>query len=123
MRKPYGGSGCTALMCSTLLAFTLGLTAAEPAAAEPSRVIAPLFTETLSNTTPLAFGMTAAEAAAALGTPLHYLRGRPGEEMFLTYRPHGGSGFFPRADRLFLQFRNFRLAGWKGDWGSNWMWP
>src|SRR6202035_1262420 len=25
-------------------------------------------------------------------------------------------------DRLFLQFRDGRLAGWKGDWGHNWMW-
>jgi hypothetical protein len=25
-------------------------------------------------------------------------------------------------DRLFLQFRGGRLAGWKGDWGHNWMW-
>jgi hypothetical protein len=25
-------------------------------------------------------------------------------------------------DRLFLQFRNGRLAGWKEDYGRNWMW-
>jgi hypothetical protein len=25
-------------------------------------------------------------------------------------------------DRLFLQFRNGRLAGWKEDYGHNWMW-
>jgi hypothetical protein len=29
---------------------------------------------------------------------------------------------FNRHDRLYLQFRNGRLAGWKGDWGHNWMW-
>jgi len=23
---------------------------------------------------------------------------------------------------FYLQFRNGRLAGWKGDWGHNWMW-
>ena len=34
----------------------------------------------------------------------------------------GGSGLFPKRDRLYLQFRKGRLAGWKGDWGHNWMW-
>ena len=32
------------------------------------------------------------------------------------------TGFFNRKDRLYLQFRHGRLAGWKGDWGRNWMW-
>jgi len=82
----------------------------------------PPFTETLSNNTPLAFGMHADEAARALGTPLNYVRGRPGEEVYLTFRNIGGSGLFYKKDRLFLQFRKGRLAGWKGDWGHNWMW-
>jgi len=82
----------------------------------------PPFTETLSNNTPLAFGMDATEAAHALGTPLNYVRGRPGEEIFLAFRNIGGSGLFYKKDRLFLQFRKGRLAGWKGDWGHNWMW-
>jgi hypothetical protein len=82
----------------------------------------PPFTETLSNNTPLAFGMDAQEAASALGTPLQYVRGRPGEEIFLAFRNIGGSGLFYKKDRLFLQFRKGRLAGWKGDWGHNWMW-
>ena len=47
---------------------------------------------------------------------------RPGEEVFLTFRDLGGSGLFPHHDRLYLQFRKGRLAGWKGDWGENWMW-
>ena len=76
----------------------------------------PPFTETLSNNTPLAFGMDADEAARALGTPLNYVRGRPGEEIFLTFRNIGGSGLFYKKDRLFLLFRKGRLAGWKGDW-------
>jgi hypothetical protein len=29
---------------------------------------------------------------------------------------------FYNKHRLYLQFRNGRLAGWKGDWGQNWMW-
>ena len=82
----------------------------------------PPFTETLSNNTPLAFGMDAEEAARALGTPLNYVRGRPGEEIYLTFRNIGGSGLFPNRHRLYLQFRHGRLAGWKGDWGHNWMW-
>ena len=82
----------------------------------------PTFTATLSNNVPLAFGMSAGEAAFALGTPLNYVRGLPGEEIFLTFRDIGGSGLFPQRHRLYLQFRKGRLAGWKGDWGKNWMW-
>ena len=82
----------------------------------------PPFTETLSNTTPLAFGMDAEAAGRALGTPLNYVRGRRGDEVYLTFRNLGGSGLFPSKHRLYLQFRNGRLAGWKGDWGHNWMW-
>jgi hypothetical protein len=82
----------------------------------------PPFTATLSNNTPLAFGMGAEDAARALGTPLNYVSGRPGEEVFLAFRNIGGSGLFIKKDRLFLQFRKGRLAGWKGDWGHNWMW-
>ena len=54
----------------------------------------PPFTATLSNNTPLAFGMDAEEAARALGTPLNYVQGRPGEEIFLAFRNIGGSGLF-----------------------------
>jgi hypothetical protein len=82
----------------------------------------PPFTATLSNTTPLAFGMNEETAARALGTPLHYVSGRRGEEIYLTFRNIGGSGLFYKKDRLYLQFRKGRLAGWKGDWGHNWMW-
>jgi len=80
------------------------------------------FTATLSNNTPLAFGMGAEDAARALGTPLNYVSGRPGEEIYLAFRNVGGSGLFIKKDRLFLQFHKGRLAGWKGDWGHNWMW-
>jgi hypothetical protein len=80
------------------------------------------FTATLSNNTPLAFGMSAQDTAFALGTPLNYISGRPGGEIFLAFRDIGGSGFFKRRDRLYLQFRSGRLAGWKGDWGNRWIW-
>ena len=48
---------------------------------------APPFTATLSNNTPLAFGMNAEDAARALGTPLNYISGRPGDEIYLDL-PH-----------------------------------
>lgn len=97
---------------------------AAPASAQQfaPAIVAPPFTETQSNTTPLAFGMDAVTAAHALGTPLNYVSGRPGDEILLAIRTQGGSGFFNRRDRLYLQFRHGRLTGWKGDWGRNWMW-
>jgi hypothetical protein len=90
----------------------------------PSRPppFSPPFVATLSNNTPLAFGISEEEAARALGTPLTYISGRPGDEIYLVFRDIGGTGFFNRKDRLYLQFRRGRLAGWKGDWGRNWMW-
>jgi hypothetical protein len=80
------------------------------------------FTATLSNNTPLAFGMGVEDVSRALGEPLNYIRGRPGDEIYLAFRNVGGSGLFNHHDRLYLQFRKGRLAGWKGDWGHNWMW-
>ena len=80
------------------------------------------FTATLSNTTPLVFGMDVEDVSRALGGPLRYISGRAGDEIYLAFRNIGGSGLFIQHHRLFLQFRNGRLAGWKGDWGNNWMW-
>ena len=60
------------------------------------------------------------EAAFALGTPLTYVSGRPGNEIFVTLRQIGGGGFFPRNDPLYLQFRRGHLTGWKGFWGNRW---
>ncbi len=80
------------------------------------------FTTTLSNNTPLVFGMDVEGVSRALGEPLSYVSGRPGDEIYLAIRNIGGSGLFNHYDRLFLQFRKGRLTGWKGDWGRNWMW-
>jgi hypothetical protein len=84
----------------------------------------PPFTATLSNTTPLVFGMDAEQTSRALGTPLQYVSGRPGDEIYLAFRNIGGNPLFSffKSDRLYLQFRQGRLAGWKADWGHNWMW-
>ena len=102
-----------AILLALASMLTPAATRAEPLARAP-------FTRTLSNTTPLAFGMDAIEATAALGVPLVYVRGRPGNEMFAAARP--SPTYLNHEARLFLQFRNGRLTGWKGDWGRNWMW-
>jgi hypothetical protein len=80
------------------------------------------FTATLSNHMPLVFGMDVSEVSAALRQPLQYVSGPPGFEIYLALRNQGGSGLINHHDRLFLQFRNGRLAGWKEDYGRNWMW-
>lgn len=96
--------------------------AAAPQAVRAQQIVrhAP-FTATLSNNTPLQFGMAPTDAARALQAPLAYVRGRPGDEILLAIRTNGGSGFFDRRNRLYLQFRQGRLTGWKGDWGSDWL--
>lgn len=105
-----------------MIAVAASMMSMAPAVAQPLAPMDAPFTATLSNATPLVFGMPANAAASALGVPLTYVKGRPGDEIYLAYRDIGGSGFFPRKDRLFLQFRKGRLTGWKGDWGQNWMW-
>jgi hypothetical protein len=112
-------------MQKTLLILALAgpLAAILPACAQPSPRQDLPFNATLSNNTPLTFGMPADAAARALGVPLAWVSGRRGNEIYLAIREIGGSGFFDRRDRLFLQFRQGRLTGWKGDWGRNWMWP
>ncbi len=68
--------------------------------------------------------MDAEQTSLALGTPLQYVSGRPGDEIYLAFRNIGGNPLFSffKSDRLYLQFRQGRLAGWKADWGHNWMW-
>ena len=102
----------------------LAIAVASPAAAraQAPTTHSPPFTATLSNTTPLSTGMSVDDATQALGATLSYVSGRPGDEVFLASRNVRGSGLFVNKDRLYLQFRQGRLAGWKGDWGHNWMW-
>jgi len=88
------------------------------AAAEPPQRVP--FIQSLSNNIPLSFGMTAEEASAALGVPLTYVSGKPGNEMLAATRP--SPIYIDRGANLFLQFRAGRLSGWKGDWRRNWMW-
>jgi hypothetical protein len=103
----------------------IALASFEPVTAQqPASTAAPRlpFSSTLSNNTPLAFGMNVEDVSRALGEPLSYISGRHGDEIYLAIRNIGGSGLFNHHDRLFLQFRKGRLTGWKGDWGHNWMW-
>jgi hypothetical protein len=95
-----------------------GLPALTPAMAEPPHRVP--FLQSLSNNVPLSFGMSADEASAALGVPLAYVSGKPGNEMLAAARP--SPIYINRGAHLFLQFRNSRLTGWKGDWRQNWMW-
>jgi hypothetical protein len=67
---------------------------------------------------PLMFGMTPDQASQALGVPLHYVRGRPGDELLAALPNVKGAALASRSDGLYLQFRHGRLSGWKGDWGT-----
>jgi hypothetical protein len=69
-----------------------------------------------SNIWPLAFGMTVQDAADALGSPLAYVSGRAGSEIFVTVRDAGIPSSYRGSERIYLQFRRGRLTGWKGDW-------
>jgi len=71
------------------------------------------------NNTPLSFGMDAEEASLALGTTLIYVRGRPGNEMYLALPDVKGAALSDRKDGLYLQFRRGKLEGWKGEWEAN----
>jgi hypothetical protein len=100
------------------IAIALSLATISTAAAEPPQRVP--FVQSLSNNIPLAFGMSAEEAAVALGAPLEYVSGRPGNEILAAARQ--SPVYYNRDARLFLQFRGGRLSGWKGDWARNWMW-
>jgi hypothetical protein len=67
---------------------------------------------------PLTFGLTPEQVSVALGVPLQYVGGPPGEEMLLALPNVKGATLSKRSDGLYLQFRHGRLSGWKGDWGT-----
>jgi hypothetical protein len=105
----------TVLLTTLIISGTIGSIRAEV----PFR---PRFVATLSNHTPLAFGMNPAEAANALRTALTYVSGRRNNEIYLAVSDIGGGLFFPRREHLYLQVRRGRLTGWKGDWNLNETW-
>jgi hypothetical protein len=93
------------------MALTLMLAIAGTAHAQQAVITDP-------NRIPLAFGMNAEQASFALGVPLNYVRGRPGDELYLALPNVKGMTLARRSDGLYLQFRRGQLEGWKGDWGT-----
>ena len=104
--------GAAAVATAVLAIATAGATISPARAQQGAPVAAP-------NNTPLSFGMDAEQASRALGEPLIYVRGAPGNEMYLARSNVKGSALANRNDGLYLQFRRGRLEGWKGDWGEN----
>jgi opacity protein-like surface antigen len=96
---------------AAMLAVAIASAAFSPALAQQVNLAVP-------NNTPLTFGMDADETSRALGTSLNYVRGRPGDELYLALPNVKGAALSSRSDGLYLQFRKGRLAGWKGDWGT-----
>ena len=95
-----------------------GLAAAMLAFGGAALAQAPLVVTTTPPNIPLMFGMTPDQASVALGVPLQYVAGPPGEEMLLAIPNVKGATLSKRSDGLYLQFRHGRLSGWKGDWGT-----
>jgi len=114
--KPKNTLAMKVIIFASLVALAVAHTPVRAGQLPPSP-----FTTTLSNHTPLVFGMSADDAAEALGQPLSYVSGQPGNEIFLVIRNVGARWSF-RDDPLYLQFRGGRLTGWKADWSRNWMW-
>jgi hypothetical protein len=79
-------------------------------------------TAPVPNNTPLSFGMDANAASLALGTTLNYIRGRPGDELYLALPNVKGAALSDRRDGLYLQFRRGRLEAWKGEWNARLPW-
>jgi len=75
-----------------------------------------------SNTAPLSFGMTPEAAIAALEIPGARVSDRSGSEIYYAERTVVTTGLLARDHRVWLQFRNRRLTGWKHDWGRPSAW-
>ena len=76
----------------------------------------------LPNTLPLALGMSPQDAATALGVGIIRVETRSDTVTYTTDRDAGVPGY-PVGERLFLQFRNGALTGWKYDWRVLPHWP
>jgi hypothetical protein len=76
-----------------------------------------------SNAVPLAFGMTPQVAAAAIDSPLTYVAGERGSDIYYAEGTAVATGFIVRErERLWMQFRHGRLAGWKYEWDRPMAW-
>src|SRR5258706_7427859 len=100
------------LVYTASLLIAVSVAGLKPASAQQFTPIggpySPPFTATLSNNTPLAFGMDVADTSRALRTPLNYISGRPGNEILLAFRNVGCSGLLLHTYLLYLQFRHGR---------------
>jgi hypothetical protein len=103
--EPRLRSRIFAIAVTLMLASACSAHAQQAVIADPNRI-------------PLTFGMNAEQASFALGVPLIYVRGRPGDELLLALPNVKGMTLAYRSDGLYLQFRRGRLTGWKGDWGT-----
>jgi hypothetical protein len=75
-------------------------------------------------TAPLTFGMSKEDVEGVLRTSLTYVSGRRGSEVYLAVQPARIPGIYPVDERITLQFRKYKLTGWKFDWDRRhaWFW-
>jgi hypothetical protein len=71
-----------------------------------------------SNTGPLAFGMTPQTVSEVIQQELIFVAGGPnGSDIYFTDGTSVATGFIVhQRERLWLQFRGGRLAGWTYNW-------
>jgi len=70
------------------------------------------------------FGMTTEEAAAVFGSYMTYVTHRRDGDFYLVRGPAPIPGVYPPSveERLYLQFRQGRLTGWKNEWEARKYW-
>ena len=64
----------------------------------------------------LAFGMRKGEVARHYADPMVLLSARGRSELYMVHTRASVPGLYPVDKKVFLQFRNDRLTGWKRDW-------
>jgi hypothetical protein len=72
----------------------------------------------------LRFGMTTDEVTAIFGTSLNYVAHGRNSEIYVVRQPAPVPGVYPPwvEERLYLQFREGRLTGWKNEWDARKFW-
>jgi hypothetical protein len=72
----------------------------------------------------LRFGMTTDEVTAIFGPSLSYVAHGRGSEIYALRGPAPIPGVYPPwvEERLYLQFRQGRLTGWKNEWDARKFW-
>ena len=75
-----------------------------------------------TNAIPLEFGMTPDVVATALGVPIVHVSGSAGNEVYYAEHATLVPSLFTYDRRVWLQFRNGRLTGWKNDYQRGGPW-